>query len=72
MPSGGKNENFRNHAYMTSPEQASNEIIKLNSITLQIMHLIVREARPPDTRFNERRNITNYITFRKKCEKCSR
>ena len=55
MPTGRKN---RYYAFITAPEHACNELIKLNCVTFQDMCLKVQEAIQSDTRFDERRNIT--------------
>ena len=51
-------EKNRNYAFITAPEHACHELIKLNGVKFQEMCLKVQEARQSDTRFNKKRNIT--------------
>ena len=55
MPTGRKN---RNCSFITAQEHVCHELIKLNGVTFQDMHLNVQEARQSGIRFNEKRNIT--------------
>ena len=54
MPTGRKN---RNYAFITAPEHACHEPIKLNGAAFQDMSKEAQEARQSDTRFNEKGNI---------------
>ena len=51
---------YKNHGFITAPEHACNELIKLNSVKFQDMCLKVQEARHSDNRFNEKRNIPKF------------
>ena len=56
MPTGRKT---RNCSFITAQEHVCYELMKLNGVTFQDMHLNVQEARQSGIRFNEKRNITN-------------
>ena len=54
----------REYVFITVPEHACNELIKLIGVTFQDMCLKIQEARQSNTRCNERRNIAKSTSVR--------